>query len=297
MRVSSPPPIGSASTFLAAGCGLDPHGIVGLVLAKRIIPCLDVHDGRVTRGQQFGRAEAGELADVGDPVELAVRYDAQEADELVLYDITATAQGRAAILEVATRVAERCFMPLTIGGGVRTMDDVQALFRAGADKVSINSGAVADPELVHRSAEHFGSQAIVLSIDAKRREGAAGWEVFVAGGRKATGWDAVAWAERGQALGAGEIVLNSIDADGMKTGYDLAATRAVARAVDLPVVASGGAGHAEHMREVLEVGEADAALAAGIFHRGETTVGEVKEMLARAGVPVRLDDLGPEPGA
>lgn len=273
------------------------HGIVVAVLAKRIIPCLDVHDGRVTRGQQFGRAEAGELADVGDPVELALRYDAQEADELVLYDITATAHGRAAILDVATRVAERCFMPLTIGGGVRAMEDVHALFRAGADKVSINSGAVADPDLIRRASDHFGAQAIVLSIDAKRREDADGWEVFVAGGRRTTGMDAVAWAERGQALGAGEIVLNSIDADGMKTGYDLEATRAIARAVDLPVVASGGAGHADHMREVLEIGEADAALAAGIFHRSETTVGEVKRMLAAAGVPVRLDDLGPEPEA
>ncbi len=264
------------------------------MLAKRIIPCLDVHAGRVTRGQQFGRAEDGALADVGDPVTLALRYDAQEADELVLYDITATAEGRAAILDVATRVAESCFMPLTIGGGVRTLSDVRALFLAGADKVSINSGAVADPELIRRASDHYGAQAVVLSIDVARREG-GGWDVFVAGGRRSTGWDAVAWAERGQALGAGEIVLNSIDADGMKTGYDLAATRAVARAVDVPVVASGGAGNADHMREVLELGEADAALAAGIFHRGETTVGEVKRRLAAAGVPVRLDDLGPEP--
>lgn len=264
------------------------------VLAKRIIPCLDVHDGRVTRGQQFGRAEAGELSDVGDPVELALRYDAQEADELVLYDITATAEGRAAILDVATRVAERCFMPLTIGGGVRTLEDVRALFLAGADKVSINSGAVADPELIRRAADHYGAQAVVLSIDAKRRPGGR-WEVFVAGGRRATGLDAVAWAVRGQALGAGEIVLNSIDADGMNTGYDLEATRAVAHAVDVPVVASGGAGHADHVREVLQLGEADAALAAGIFHRGETTVGEVKRLLSAAGVPVRLDELGPEP--
>lgn len=261
------------------------------VLAKRIIPCLDVHAGRVTRGQQFGRAEAGQLSDVGDPVELALRYDRQEADELVLYDITATAEGRAAILDVATRVAERCFMPLTIGGGVRTLEDVRALFLAGADKVSINSGAVATPDLIRQASEHYGAQAVVLSIDAKRRSDGSGWEVYVAGGRRATGLDVIEWATRGQELGAGEIVLNSIDADGMKTGYDLDATRAVARAVDVPVVASGGAGRAEHLREVLEVGEADAALAAGIFHRGETTVGEVKRVLAAAGVPVRLDEL------
>ncbi|MEX2502943.1 MAG: imidazole glycerol phosphate synthase subunit HisF, partial [Trueperaceae bacterium] len=265
------------------------------MLAKRIIPCLDVHAGRVTRGQQFGRAEDGGLADVGDPVTLALRYDAQEADELVLYDITATSEGRSLILDVLTRVAERCFMPLTVGGGVRTLDDVRALFLAGADKVSINSGAVADPTLIQRAAEHYGSQAIVLSIDAKRRREDGTLEVVVAGGRRPTGMDAVAWAERGQALGAGEIVLNSIDADGMTTGYDVAGTRAIARAVDLPLVASGGAGHAEHMLEVLRDGEADAALAAGIFHRGEVTVLDVKRRLAAAGLPVRLDDLGRDP--
>ena len=256
------------------------------MLAKRIIPCLDVHDGRTTRGQQFGRAEAGELTDVGDPVELAVRYDAEGADELVFYDITATAHGRATMLGVIARVAERCFMPLTVGGGVRTLSDVKALFDAGADKVSLNSGAVADPDLVRAAAAHSGAQAVVLSIDAKRRPG-GGWGVFVAGGRKDTGMDLLAWAERGAALGAGEIVFNSIDGDGMNTGYDVEGTRAVARAVDVPVVASGGAGNAEHLRAVLVAGEADAALAAGIFHRRELTVPDVKRFLASAGVPVR----------
>jgi imidazole glycerol-phosphate synthase subunit HisF len=257
------------------------------VLAKRIIPCLDVHDGRTTRGQQFGKAELGELTDVGDPVELALRYDRQGADELVLYDITATAHGRAAMLDVATRVAEQCFMPLTIGGGVRRLEDFDALFRAGADKVSINSGAVADPQVVRAAADHYGAQAVVLSIDARRRTDGEGWEVYVAGGRRATGLDLVEWAVCGQELGAGEIVLNSIDADGMTTGYDLPAIAAVAGAVDVPVVASGGAGSAEHMRAVLEEAGADAALAAGIFHRGETTVPEVKRYLAECGIHVR----------
>jgi imidazole glycerol-phosphate synthase subunit HisF len=255
------------------------------MLARRIIPCLDVAAGRVTRGQQFGRAERGELQDVGDPVELAIRYDDQGADELVFYDITATAEGRGAMLDVATRTAERCFMPLTIGGGVRTLDDFRALFLAGADKVSINSGAVARPDVLREAADHYGSQAVVLSIDAKRVAG--GWRVYVAGGRSATGLDLVAWAVRGQELGAGEIVLNSIDADGMKTGFDIEATRAVAQAVDIPVVASGGAGRAEDLRDVLLAGEADAALAAGIFHRGEVTVDEVKRVCAEAGLVVR----------
>jgi len=255
------------------------------MLARRIIPCLDVAAGRVTRGQQFGRAELGELRDVGDPVELALAYDGQGADELVFYDITATAEGRGAILDVATRVAEQCFMPLTIGGGVTSLGDFRALFLAGADKVSINSGAVARPQVLREAADHYGSQAVVLSIDAKR--GSSGLEVYVAGGRRATGRDVIAWAVEGQALGAGEIVLNSIDADGMKTGFDVEATRAVARAVDIPVVASGGAGHAEHLRDVLLQGEADAALAAGIFHSGQVTVDEVKRVCAEAGLVVR----------
>ncbi len=258
------------------------------MLAKRIVPCLDVHDGRTTRGQQFGRAERGELLDVGDPVELALRYNEQGADELVFYDITATSEGRAAMLELATRVAEQCFMPLTIGGGVRTLQDFRALFLAGADKVSINSGAVAEPEVVRRAADHYGSQAVVLSIDVRRDPEREVWWVYTAGGRHATGLDAVAWATEGQRLGAGEIVLNSIDADGMNTGFDVAATRAVARAVDVPVVASGGAGRPEHLRDVLLAGEADAALAAGIFHRGEATVQDVKRVCAAAGIVVRM---------
>ncbi|MDZ7703587.1 MAG: imidazole glycerol phosphate synthase subunit HisF [Trueperaceae bacterium] len=261
------------------------------MLAKRIIPCLDVHNGRTTRGQQFGRAEKGELQDVGDPVELALRYNEQGADELVFYDITATSEGRAAILDVVTRSAEQCFMPLTIGGGVRTLADFRALFLAGADKVSINSGAVANPSVIREASDHYGAQAVVLSIDAKKRPDGSGWDVYVAGGRKKTGLELLSWAAKGQELGAGEIVLNSIDADGMKTGYDIEATQAVAREVDIPVVASGGAGHAEHMRDVLLYGEADAALAAGIFHRGETTVGAVKNILADAGLHVRRDTI------
>jgi len=259
------------------------------VLAKRIIPCLDVHNGRTTRGQQFGRAEKGELEDVGDPVELAIRYNEQGADELVFYDITATSEGRQSMIEVATRAAEQCFMPLTIGGGVRSLEDFHVLFKAGADKVSINSGAVSNPEVVTQAAEHYGSQAVVFSIDAKRRKDSdsTGWDVYVAGGRKNTGLDLIAWAERGQELGAGEIVLNSIDADGMKTGYEVEATKAVAQAVDIPVIASGGAAHAAHMLEVLTEGEADAALAASIFHHGLYTVEDVKQYLSKEGVHVR----------
>lgn len=257
------------------------------VLARRIIPCLDVHNQKVTRGQQFGKAEKGELQDVGDPVELALRYNEQGADELVFYDITATSEGRSLILDIATRVAEQCFMPLTIGGGVKTLSDFRQLFLAGADKVSINSGAVANPQLIREASDHYGAQAVVLSIDVKRKSD-GGWGVYVAGGRKETGLELLEWATRGQELGAGEIVLNSIDADGMKTGFDIEGTRAVARAVDIPVVASGGAGSPEHMRDVLLHGEADAALAAGIFHRDECTVADVKRVCAEGGVLVRM---------
>lgn len=257
------------------------------MLAKRVIPCLDVHAGQVTRGVQFGRAEAGQLRNVGDPVELAMRYNEQGADEMVFYDITASAQGRGTMLEVIERTAERCFMPLTVGGGLRTIDDLHAMLKAGADKVSVNTAALASPDLIRAGAERFGSQCIVVSIDAKR-VGPNRWEVFSHGGRKATGLDAIEWAQRAVALGAGELVLNSIDADGTKAGYDLELTRRVSESVHVPVVASGGAGRLEHLAAVLSEGRADAVLAASIFHFGEFTVGEVKAFLAQQGISVRL---------
>ncbi len=257
------------------------------MLTKRVIPCLDVHDGKVTRGVQFGKAEAGELRNVGDPVELALRYNEQGADEMVFFDITATAHGRHSMVDVIERTAQQGFMPLTVGGGIRTVDDMSIMLKAGADKISINSSALSTPELISRGAERFGSQCIVVSIDAKR-VAPEEWEVFSHGGRKATGLGAVEWARRAVELGAGEIVLNSIDADGTKAGYDLEITRRVSEAVGVPVVASGGAGKLEHMAEVLARGKADAVLAASIFHFGEYTVGEVKEYLAGCGVPVRL---------
>lgn len=257
------------------------------MLARRIIPCLDVHDGHVTRGLQFGRAEEGGLRNVGDPVELALRYNDQGADEMVFFDITATAHGRASMLEVIERAADRCFMPLTVGGGIRTVADMGVMLRAGADKVSINSSAIADPGLVRAGAEKYGSQCIVVSIDCKRT-GPEQWEVFVAGGRRPTGKDAVAWAREAVALGAGEIVLNSIDADGTREGYDIEVTRRVSEAVGVPVVASGGAGTLAHMADVLEQGKADAVLAASIFHFGTYTVRQAKDYLASRGLPVRL---------
>jgi cyclase len=256
------------------------------MLAKRIIPCLDVHDRQVTRGVQFGRAEAGELRNVGDPVELALRYNTQGADEMVFFDITASAHGRETMIEVIRQVADQCFMPLTVGGGIRSVADMQIMLKAGADKVSINSAALADPALIRAAAEKFGSQCIVVSIDA-RQVGPDRWEVFSHGGRKATARDAVGWASLATELGAGEVVLNSIDADGTKAGYDVALTRRISEAVPVPVVASGGAGRLEHMVEVLREGKADAVLAASIFHFGEFTVGQVKEHLACCGIPVR----------
>ena len=256
------------------------------MFAKRVIPCLDVHAGQVTRGVQFGKAEAGELRNVGDPVELAIRYDEQGADEMVFFDITASAHGRGTMVDVIERVADRCFMPLTVGGGIRTVADMGVMLKAGADKISINSSALATPELITHGAEKFGSQCIVVSIDAKK-VGADRWEVFAQGGRKATGLEAVEWAKRAVHLCAGEIVLNSIDADGTKAGFDLEITRRVSESVHVPVVASGGAGTLEHMAEVLLAGKADAVLAASIFHFGEFTVGQVKEYLKEREIAVR----------
>jgi len=257
------------------------------MLAKRVIPCLDVHDGQVTRGVQFGRAEDGGLRNVGDPVAFALRYNEQGADEMVFYDITASAHRRQTMVDVIERAADQCFMPLTVGGGLRSVADMYTMLRAGADKVSINSSALANPELIRAGAEKFGSQCVVVSIDAKK-VGPGRWEVFSHGGRTATGLEAVEWARRAVALGAGEIVLNSIDADGTKAGFDLEITRRVSEAVGVPVVASGGAGSLEHMAEVLLEGKADAVLAASIFHFGQYTVADAKRFMAARGIPVRL---------
>ena len=257
------------------------------MLAKRVIPCLDVHDGKVTRGVQFGKAEAGELRNVGDPVELALRYNEQGADEMVFFDITASAHGRATMVSVVERTADECFMPLTVGGGIRTVEDMHAMLKAGADKVSVNSSALATPDLIRQGAEKFGSQCIVVSIDAKK-VAPDRWEVFSHGGRKSTGLDAIEWAKKAVSLGAGEIVLNSIDADGTKAGFDLVVTRRVSESVGVPVVASGGAGTLEHMAAVLLEGKADAVLAASIFHFGTYTVSDVKRYLGKQNIPMRL---------
>jgi cyclase len=251
------------------------------MLAKRLIPCLDVDRGRVVKGVRFVS-----LRDAGDPVEAAARYDACGADELVFLDITASHERRKILLEVVRRTAERAFMPLTVGGGIASLEDIRALLLAGADKVSLNTAAVQGPDLLREAAERFGSQCIVLAIDAKARPG-GGWEVFIHGGRTPTGLEAVAWALRGAALGAGEILLTSMDRDGTKDGYDLALTAAVAGAVPVPVIASGGAGKPEHLHAALTEGGADAALAASIFHFGELSIPEVKAYLRERGVPVR----------
>jgi cyclase len=272
------------------------------MLARRIIPCLDVTEGRVVKGTRFV-----DLRDAGDPVEVAALYDAQGADELVFLDITASHERRRTMLDVVARTAAQAFMPLTVGGGIRTLEDIHALLNAGADKVSLNTAAVESPELIRRAAERFGSQCIVLAIDAKRSTEAGvlstaadppwgsgvqppsrlSWEVYVHGGRTRTGRDVVQWAREGVRLGAGEILLTSMDRDGTKDGYDLDLTRVVAGAVGVPVIASGGAGTLPHLYEGLVDGRADAVLAASMFHYREVTVGEVKRYLAARGVPVR----------
>ena len=248
----------------------------------RVIPCLDVKDGRVVKGVQFL-----ELRDAGDPVEQASAYDAAGADELMFLDITASHEGRGAILEVIARTADVCFMPLSVGGGVRTVEDARRLLRAGADKVSLNTAAVEDIDNVTRIADVFGSQCAVLAVDAKARPG-GGWEVFTYGGRRATGLDAIEHAVRGVERGAGEILLTSMDRDGAKSGYDVALLKAMTAALTVPVIASGGAGHADHMVEAVRDGGADAVLAASIFHFGEVGIGEAKQALAAAGLPVRV---------
>jgi cyclase len=259
------------------------------MLVRRIIPCLDVRDGRVVKGRTFV-----DLRDAGDPVALAARYDRDGADELVYLDITASVENRRALLDVVARTAEQVFIPLTVGGGVRTVEDVRDLLLAGADKVGVNTAAVARPALLAEAAERFGSQCIVLAIDARRREdgGARWYEVVTHGGREPTGRDAIAWAVEGTRLGAGEILLTSIDKDGTEDGYDVDLTRRVVEAVNVPVIASGGAGVPEHLREVLTAGKADAALAASIFHFDRYPIAVVKAALAAAGVPVRRDDQG-----
>ena len=255
--------------------------IVGLMLAKRVIPCLDVTNGRVVKGTKFLN-----LRDAGDPVECAKLYDMQGADELVFLDITASSDGRATMLSVVERTAEQCFMPLTVGGGIRSVEDFRTMLRAGADKVSINTSALQRPELISEAAEAFGSQCVVVAVDAKR-DAPGKWRVYTHGGRKPTERDAIEWIVEAALRGAGEILLTSMDADGTCGGYDLELTRAVSEAVGIPVIASGGAGELQHLADVLRSGKADAVLAASIFHFGKHTVGEAKEHLASQGLPVR----------
>ena len=251
------------------------------MLAKRIIPCLDVRAGRVVKGVNFVN-----IRDAGDPVELAKYYSDQGADEIVFLDITATSDARDTVADVVERTAAQVFVPLTVGGGIRTLEDFQRLLRAGADKISVNSAAVARPELISEAAERFGSQCVVLAVDARAR-GNGTWEVVVAGGRKPTGMDLIEWVKKGEALGAGEILLTSMDADGTKAGFDLSMTKAVTQAVSIPVIASGGCGSLEHFAEVFEETGCDAALAASLFHFGELTVPQVKDYLNSRAIPVR----------
>ncbi|HVM32190.1 MAG TPA: imidazole glycerol phosphate synthase subunit HisF [bacterium] len=256
------------------------------MLSKRVIPCLDVKEGRVVKGVKFEN-----LKDAGDPVEIAKQYDAEGADELVFLDITASSDKRNILLDVVTRTAEAIFMPLTVGGGVRTTDDIRVLLKSGADKVSLNTRAVENPQILKDGASKFGAQCIVLAIDAKRRDPldpSKGWEVFTHGGRAATGRDAVEWARQGVGLGAGEILLTSMDKDGTKDGYDLELTRAISQAVGVPVIASGGVGNLDHLAAGVLEGKADAVLAASIFHYREYSVRQAKDYLAKKGIPIRL---------
>jgi len=255
------------------------------MLAKRVIPCLDVDRGRVVKGTRFV-----DLVDAGDPVEVARRYQEEGADELVFLDINASHEGRDLMVDVLQRTAEQVFMPLTVGGGIRTLDDIRRMLNAGCDKVSINSAACRDPEFIERAAGRFGSQCITVNIDPKRvqREGRELWEVYINGGRVPTGLQAVTWAQQVEQLGAGEIVLTCMDRDGTRDGYDLEMTRAVAESVQIPVVASGGAGKPEHLVQVVTEGAASAALAASIFHFGQYTIEETKQLMAEAGVTVRV---------
>jgi cyclase len=250
--------------------------------AKRIIPCLDVTEGRVVKGVRFK-----ELRDAGDPAELAATYDREGADEIVFLDITASSDARKILLDAVQRTADQVFIPLTVGGGVRSVEDMAELLTHGADKVSVNTAALEDPELITRCAEIFGSQCVVLAIDARKRADSPGWEVFSHGGRRATGRDAVEWAKQGENLGAGEILLTSMDQDGTHAGYDVALLKAITSSVRLPVIASGGAGSVDHMYQALTEGGAEATLAASIFHFGELSIGAVKEQLAAKGLEIR----------
>ena len=253
------------------------------MFTKRIIPCLDVHNGRVVKGVNFVN-----LRDAGDPVEIAAAYDKAGADELVFLDITASSDARATVVDMVRRVAEQVFIPFTVGGGIRTVEDFKALLREGADKISVNSAAISNPQLIADAAENLRSQCVVVAIDARRRtDGAEGWTVYKNGGRIDTGLDAVEWARKAQELGAGEILLTSMDCDGTKAGYDIPLTRAIAQNVSIPVIASGGAGKMEHFKEALTDGMADAALAASLFHYKELEIGQVKEYLQKEGVAVR----------
>ena len=254
------------------------------MLAKRIIPCLDVHAGRVVKGVNFVN-----LRDAGDPVEIARKYNDEGADEITFLDITASSDARPMILDIIERVAEQVFIPLTVGGGIRSVADVRRLMNVGADKISINTAAITNPQLVKEASDHFGSQAIVVAIDARKRPNAAGWEVFTHGGRTATGLDAVGWAKRvTEELGAGEILLTSMDRDGTKSGFDLGLTRAIAEAVSVPVIASGGVGNLDHLADGVSEGRADAVLAASIFHFGQYTITEAKQRMRERGIEVRL---------